>query len=173
MTLVQRQLAALAPVQDALLREATDRADQIVADAHADAEAQVAAARARAEDIMTRAAADGRLAATALMADERGRGRLAARSVLLDADRQAYDAVADAIRSAVCGLRDQPGYAEIRERLAGVARSTAGSDATVIDHPDGGVLARGPGITVDCSLPRLADLVVTALGPKIREVCGI
>lgn len=172
MTLLQRQQAALAPVQTQLLREAVDRADRIVADARLDAETQLAAARVRADELVARARADGQAAAAVLATADLGRGRQAARAVLLDADRRACDALAARIRSAVCGLRDQPGYAEIRERLAALALRAAGPGASVSEHPDGGVLAERPGITVDCSLPRLADVAVDALGPKIRELAG-
>lgn len=170
MTLLQRQQAALAPVQTQLLREAVAQGHRIVADARLDAEAQVAAARVRADELVARARADGQSAARALATAELGRGRQAARAVALDADRRAYDALAARIRSAVCGLRSQPGYGEIRERLAALALSAAGPGASVSEHPDGGVLAEGPGITVDCSLPRLADLAIAALGPEIREL---
>lgn len=172
MTLLQRQQAALAPVQTQLLREAFDRGHWIVADARRDAEAQLAAARVQADELVARARADGQAAAAALAAADLSRGRQAARAVLLDADLRAYDALAARIRSAVRGLRDQPEYGEIRERLAALALRAAGPGASVSEHPDGGVLAEGPGITVDCSLPRLADLVVAALGPKIRELAG-
>lgn len=172
MTLLQRQQAALAPVQTQMLREAIARGHRIVADARLDAEARVTEARVRAEDLVARARADGQAAAGELAAAELSRGRQAARAVLLAADRRAYDALAARVRSAVRGLRDQPEYGEIRERLAALALSAAGPGASVSEHPDGGVLAKGPGITVDCSLPRLADLAVTALSPKIRELAG-
>jgi vacuolar-type H+-ATPase subunit E/Vma4 len=172
MTLLQRQQAALAPVQTQLLREAVARGHQIVADARRDAQAQVAAARVRADELVTRARAAGQSAAGALATAELGRGRQAARAAALDADRRAYDALAARIRSAVRGLREEPGYGEIRDRLAVLALSAAGPGASVSEHPDGGVLAEGPGITVDCSLPRLADLAVAALGPKIRELAA-
>jgi hypothetical protein len=172
MTLLQRQQAALAPVETQLLREAADRGHRIVVAARRDSAAQVAAARVRADELVARARADGQAAAAALATADLGRGRQAARTVLLEADRRAYDALAARIRSAVCGLRDQPEYGEIRERLAALALSAAGPGASVSEHPDGGVLAEGPGITVDCSLPRLADLAVAALGPRIRELAG-
>jgi vacuolar-type H+-ATPase subunit E/Vma4 len=172
MTLLQRQQAALAPVQTQLLRDAVAQGHRIVADARLDAEARVAAARVRADELVARARADGRSAAGALATTELGRGRQAARAAALDADRRACDALAARIRSAVCGLRDQPGYGEIRERLAALALSAAGPGASVSEHPDGGVLAERPGITVDCSLPRLANLAVAALGPEIRELAA-
>ncbi len=172
MTLAQRQQAALAPVETQLLRDAVAAGRRIVADARLDAAAQIAAARTRADDLVVQARAEGRAAAGTLAAEERNSGRQAARAVLLDADRRAYDEVADRIRAAVRGMRDEPGYGKIREQLAALARSTAGPEASITEHPDGGVLAAGPGITVDCSLPRLADLAVAALGPRIRELCG-
>jgi len=172
MTLLQRQQAALAPVQTQLLHEAVAAGHRIVAEARLDAEGQIAAARARADDLVTGARADGRAAAGTLAAAERNHGRQVARAVLLDADRRAYDELSARIRSAVRELRDDPGYGEIRERLAALALAAAGPEASITEHPDGGVLAEGPGISVDCSLPRLADLAVVALGPRIRELCG-
>jgi len=170
MTLLERQQAALDPVQTQLLWEAVAEGERIVADARRDAQYQVEAARMRADELVARARAEGQSAAGTLATAELGRGRQAARAILLGADRRAYDALAARVRSAVCGLRDKPGYGEIRERLAALALSAAGPGASVSEHPDGGVLAVGPRITVDCSLPRLADLVVAALGPKIREL---
>ena len=172
MTLQERQRDALAPVRAQMLREAVARGHQIVSDARLDAAAQLAAARDRAADLVAQASAEGQAAAEVLAAAERARGRQAAHAALLSADRRAYDTVAARIRSAICGLRDQPEYGGIRERLAALAASAAGPEASVSEHPDGGVLAERDGITVDCSLPKLADLAVAALGPRIRELTG-
>ena len=46
-------------------------------------------------------------------------------------------------------------------RLAGLA---AGPGAVVTAVPGGGFVAESPGVVVDCSLTRLANLAVAALG---------
>ena len=93
-----------------------------------------------------------------------------ARSALLGAQREAYDELRAQVRAAVDGLRGEPGYDRLLEALARMARLEAGPGATVTASPDGGVVARSPGVLVDCSLPRLADLAVEALDGEVREL---
>ena len=70
------------------------------------------------------------------------------------------------------GLRDRPGYPQLRDRLAALAVRTAGPGAVVSEHPRGGVVARGATALADCSLPRLADRAVAALDARIAGLCG-
>jgi vacuolar-type H+-ATPase subunit E/Vma4 len=172
MTLVSEQQAALEPVRAAMLRRAAAEAESIIATARRDAAALVAGARREAEAAEARARADGMALAAPLAAAERSRGRRAARAALLAAQRGLRDETESRIRAAILGLRDQPGYGELRDRLAALARAAAGPGAAVSEHPRGGVIARAPGVLVDCSLPRLAERVIRALGPQIRECCA-
>lgn len=170
MTLATRRQAALAPVRDTMLRRATARADLLVAEARRSAQALLAQARRDAAEAVIRARQEGQVQAEPLAVAERNRGRHDARAILLGAELQARDELAARIRAAVRGLRDQPGYPELRDGLAALARQAAGPGATVSEHPDGGVLARAPGVLVDCSLPRLAERAIDMLGPRIREL---
>jgi hypothetical protein len=170
MTLARPQQAALAPVREAMLGRAAEQAGQIVADAQRAARALGAEARRAAADAMARAQQEGWAQAEPLAAAERHRGRRQARAIALGAELRARDEVADAIRAAVLGLRDQPGYGELRDRLAALAGRAAGQGATVSEHADGGVIAHAPGVLVDCSLPRLAERVIEVLDPRIREL---
>jgi hypothetical protein len=170
--LAERQQDALEPVRAAMLRRATAEAEAIVATARRDAAALLTAARRDAEATLGRARADGIAQAAPLAAAERGRGRREARETLLAAERGIRDEAEDRIRAAVLAVRDQPGYAELRDRLAGLCRAAAGPGAEVTEHPAGGVVARAPGVLVDCSLPRLADVVIGKLGRQIRELCA-
>ncbi len=95
-----------------------------------------------------------------------------ARSAGLSAERSSHDAIAAQIRAAVLGLRDQPGYAQLRDRLVVLATRTAGPGAVVSEHRQGGVVARGTSAVADCSLPRLADRAIAALDARIAELCG-
>lgn len=172
MTLAVHQDAALAPVRAAMLRQATERAERTVARASSAAEALIAQARHDAGAAVARARADGAAQAGPLAAAERNRSRRESRSVALTAERLTHDELAGQIRSAVCGLRDGPGYRELRDRLADLARRAAGPDAEVTEHPGGGVTARAAGVVVDCSLPRLADRAIEVLGPHIARLCS-
>jgi hypothetical protein len=170
MSLATAQQAALAPVREAMLRRAAGRADLLVADARRAAQALLTQARTDAAAAVTMAREDGQAQAEPLAVAERNRGRHDARAILLGADLLARDELADRIRAAIRGLRDQPGYPELRDRLAALAGSVAGPGATVSEHPDGGVIARAPGVLVDCSLPRLAERAIDRLGRRIREL---
>ena len=121
---------------------------------------------------MAQARADGAEQARPVAAAELSRSRRAARSVALGANLVAHDEMAGRIRAAVLGLRDEPGYPELRDRLARAARQAAGPRAEVSEHPAGGVIARAGGVVVDCSLPRMADRAIEALGPRIAGLCG-
>ena len=153
--LAGRQQAAVEPVSAAMLRRATAEAEAIMAAARRDAAALLAAARRDAEAALGQARADG-IAQAAPLAAERGLHHQAERR----------------IRAAVVGLRDQPGYGELRDRLTALSRTAAGPGAAVSEHPAGGVVAHVPGVFVDCSLPRLADRVIGDLGPRISELCA-
>ena len=165
-----RQQDAAAPVRAALVGRASERAGQVVAEARAAAQALVEQAAREADAAVARARADGAAQAVPVAAAELGQGRRAARAVTLRAELHAHDEVTARITAAVLGLRDDPGYPELRERLAGLARRSAGPGAQVSEHASGGVVARSAGVVVDCSLPRLADRAVAALGERIAAL---
>ncbi|HTZ30578.1 MAG TPA: hypothetical protein VMC83_41705 [Streptosporangiaceae bacterium] len=170
--LAAEQDAALEPVRAAMLRRATAEAQAIIATARRDAAALLVAARRDAEAALARARADGAAQAAPLAAAERNRGRQTARETVLEAEHAIRGDVECRIRAAVLGLRRQAGYQDLRDRLTGACRAAAGPGAEVAEHPDGGVVARTPGVIVDCSLPRLADVAIGELGQQIAEVCA-
>jgi len=67
-------------------------------------------------------------------------------------------------------FRSEEGYDRLLHRITSLAEQAAGPSAEVMVAPSGGVVARRPGLVVDCSLERLADLVVTELGGAITEL---
>jgi len=172
-SLRRRQEEALAPVRASLLHDAEAEADRILADARRAADALLHRARADAVSAVSRAEAEGRRRAEPLALAEVSRGRHEARTVLLGAELGARAELEGRIRLAIGGLRDAPRYPELRHRLADMAQRAGGRDATVSDHPAGGVVARGPGVIVDCSLPRLADRAIEALSQQIRELTAL
>ena len=162
--------APLAPARDRMRRDAADQAARILADARHEADAIIARAHMDAERAVALARAAGRAQAAPRAAALRRQGRGDARSAVLAAQREARDELRARVRAAVGELRGEPGYGRLLGVLTRIARLEAGSGATVTVPGDGGVVARSPGVLVDCSLPRLADLAVEALDGEVREL---
>lgn len=162
--------AALAPVRAHLLRAARTEADRIVEQARIQADTIVRRARRSADEAVERAGAQGRADIAPAAAAERSRGREQARSIVLGAQREALDELYARVNAAVGGLRDEPGYDRLLDRISAMASRAAGPDAALAVQPAGGVVARSGGVLVDCTLPRLADLAVDALGDQVREL---
>jgi vacuolar-type H+-ATPase subunit E/Vma4 len=165
-----RQEQALAPVRAAMLRSASAEAARIRAEARGAAEALAEQARRDTASLIGQAQAQGRAQAAPLARAEISRGHREARAAVLRAEQRARGELERRIVAAVTGLKDQPGYPELRDGLAELALRAAGPGATVSEHPAGGVLARAPGVLVDCSLPRLAQQAIEALGARVSEL---
>jgi len=165
-----RQELALAPIRAALLRDASAEAERIVAGACGAADALLEQARRDAVSKISQAREEGRMQAAQLVRAELSRGRRGARAIELGTQLQTRADAERRIAAAIMSLKDEPDYGEWRARLAELALQAAGPGAAVSDHPEGGVVARGPGVLVDCSLPRLARRAMAVLGPRIREL---
>jgi vacuolar-type H+-ATPase subunit E/Vma4 len=161
---------ALAPTRARMLQDAADQAAQILTDARREADGIIAHARREAERSVSLARVAGRAQAVPRAAAVRRRAQSDARSAVLGAQREAYDELHTRVGAAMGRLRDGPGYDQLLEALARVARLEAGPGTMVTASEDGGVVARAPGVLVDCSLPRLADLAVEALDGEVREL---
>jgi vacuolar-type H+-ATPase subunit E/Vma4 len=159
---------ALAPVAERLRRDAEAQADRIRAAARAEAASLLAHARQQEAATIAAAHAAATARARPLTAATVRNAHDAARSAVLSAQREACDAFRAQLRAAVAALPDQPGYAELGRRIARLAVQAAGPDAELSPQPGGGFVARAPGVLVDCSLSRLADLAVAELGPAFR-----
>lgn len=172
MTLTSRQQTALEPVRAAMLRQAAQEAAAAVAVATEAAAAMIAQAERDADALVARAKLEGAAQAAPVAAAELSRARQAARSVSLGADLAVRDEVVRRIKAAVLALASGPDYPQLVERLSALAASAAGPGAVVTAHPDGGVIATRGGVTVNCSLPRLADRAVAVLDARITALCG-
>jgi hypothetical protein len=166
----ERQEQALAPVRAAMLRKASAEAAQIVAGARSAADALLEQARQDAAGMIRKAREEGQAQAAPLALAELNRGRREARAAALGAEQRARAELETRIGSAITGLKDEPGYPMLRDRLAMLALQAAGPGAAVSDAPGGGVVARAPGVLVDCSLPRLARRAIDALAPRIADL---
>jgi vacuolar-type H+-ATPase subunit E/Vma4 len=161
---------ALAPVRACLLRGARAEASRILAEAHQQADSILRQARRGAAETVDRAQARGEADAAAAAAAERSRARDQARSIVLAAQRAEYQDLRAQVLAVADDLRTEPGYQELLSRLAMIATQAAGPDAGVTVQPEGGVVARSGDVVVDCTLPRLAGLVVDELGEQVREL---
>jgi vacuolar-type H+-ATPase subunit E/Vma4 len=163
-TLDVAQAAALADARAqarAIRRSAAERADALIAAAHAEASALVRQRRAVAERL----------------AEHERRERLAearaeARTIVLRAQRTVFEAARTAAHAAAHELASDPGYrrllaglsAEARERLAAVGpvevRSASG----------GGVIARAGSCQIDYSLAAQVERCLEAMSGELERL---
>jgi vacuolar-type H+-ATPase subunit E/Vma4 len=162
--------AALAPVAGRMRRDAEAQANRVRSAARAEAAAILAQARAEEAATIADATAAAATRARPLTTSTMRQAHDSARSAVLAAQREACDELRARIRAAVAALPDQPGYEQFGQRLARLALHAAGPGAQLSPAPAGGFLARSPGVLVDCSLSRLADLAVAELGAAVSEL---
>ncbi|HEY2553594.1 MAG TPA: V-type ATP synthase subunit E family protein [Streptosporangiaceae bacterium] len=162
--------AALEPVRQRLQRDAEDEAARLLAAARAQAAAIVAQAQQDATAALAQAAGEAAATADPLTAAELRRARETARSAVLSAQRAACDELRSRVRTAVAALPAEEGYDRLLDRLTRLAGQAAGPDAELTVATTGGIVARRPGVVVDCSLDRLADLAVTELGAAVTQM---
>jgi vacuolar-type H+-ATPase subunit E/Vma4 len=162
----------LEAARDALLADARAAARRMLDEAETEAEARLESARREAEETIAHARAQGIAEGRVDAAHEEARERTFARMDVLAAQRESYDELRRRAREAVLGLREEPGYAELLERLAAAARRELGADAELeIDPADGGgVRGRAGSRRVDYTLPALADRCVDDLGTAAQRL---
>jgi len=164
------QDAALAPVRAYLLRQAEAEAGHIAHEARGTAAAILRQARSAADEAVALAPAQGRADAAPAAAAEQAQGHEQARSIVLGAQREAYQELCVRVLAAAGGMRDEPGYRRLLSRLITMATRAAGPGAATAVQPEGGVVARSRGVVVDCTLPKLAGVAVDELGDRVREL---
>lgn len=162
--------AALGPVRDALLDAAEADVRDIDDAARRDAGAVVGAAKDRAAAILRDARAEGEDEAAAAVAARLADARRAARAVVLAAQSDLYEELTNQAVSAAVALRDSPGYAPLRDALAGRARVALGPDAVIEEGSDGGVVATEGSRRLDLSLSALALRELDQLGPEVSRL---
>jgi hypothetical protein len=162
-------VASLVPVRAALHVSARRDGERAVADADAATAAAQAVATAEAEQILAEARSAGAADAAAFAATERARADRRAREALLAAQREEYDGLRDAARTAASALRLDPGWPRLRARLLAAARALLGPDAVIGDATGGGVAGRVPGRRLDLSLAVLADRALASVAQSIMD----
>jgi vacuolar-type H+-ATPase subunit E/Vma4 len=154
-------LGALEPVGQALLASAREQAERIGADAADEGRRILQAARAQAAGLLAAAREQGEAEAAALAALERSRSRGAARTVVLAAQRAAFEELRERARAEVRALLADP---EQHQRLVAVVTGRLGGQATVHDRLGGGVVAEtADGRLVDAGVDALVDRAMAGL----------
>jgi vacuolar-type H+-ATPase subunit H len=162
--------AALAPLRQAMLDRARADAAATLAPADEEAAALLTDAEREAGQLVRNASAEGAADAAAMLAADRARARRDARRIVLQAQREAYQLLQSRVREAVTGLRHDPGYPRLRDRLTEMVRAELGPGCRITEPPDGGVVGALPGRRVDRSLAALADRLVEGLGAEVQEL---
>ncbi|MCU7729428.1 hypothetical protein ODJ79_37415 [Actinoplanes sp. KI2] len=158
--------AALAPVREALLRDAQAEADRLRDTARQDRDRRLAAARQRAD--LTRADACGRghADAAAAGADDAAAAARAARRLILRARREAYELLRRVVAERVADWMAEPAVdAALRSRVAEVL-GPGGSAQRV----PGGLAGTAGGRRVEVTVSALADGALSELGPAVEQL---
>lgn len=159
--LLARQPQALEPLRQALLAGAAAQADRLRGDAQREGAHLIAQARAEADALLEAARAKGEDDGAELLAAEQTAAHRAARAAVLLAQHTAYGELRQHALEAVRELLKEP---ERRNLLGALLRDRLGGLATVSDTADGGLFARAPdGRSIDSSVSALVDSALAGL----------
>jgi vacuolar-type H+-ATPase subunit E/Vma4 len=162
---------ALEPLRDYMIATAEQEARQVLAHEERLAGQAVDAARAQAEQLRTRARADGERDAQVVRRDQSARARRRARGVVLDAQSAALSRLRHTISERLHRAWDDPQrHATLLARLADLARGELGDDCDVHEHPNGGVVAVRGGTRVPFLLSDLADDAIDDMGGSLARL---
>lgn len=163
-------LNALEPTRAALIRTAKDTAAAVLAAADEASQAQVAAARASIEQRL-RAAHDEGVRDAKVASDHRRRQRdRVTRQALLGAQLESYEELRRSVESKAQQMRADPNYPCLIRALTAVARDRLGAQATVTEHPSGGVVADWQGRHLDLSLAAFAERALAACPAEVGSL---
>lgn len=158
----------LQPVRDALLAGARRDAEELRAAAERDAAGALAGAQREAERLMAAARAEGEAEARRVAAKELARARREARQLVLAARCAAGERLAAEARRAASDLRHTPGYRELLDGLARLARTQLGGEAiVVVDEEVGGLVSTLGSRSVDYRLPAVASRCLAQLAGEV------
>ena len=160
------------PLRSVLLEESTAEADRVLARADELAEAKLAEAEEQGRALVEQARREGLAAAAIVGAHEEAGARRRARAVVLGARRELYEELGRRARVEAHGLRRDPGYAALLDRLSAAARAQLGPEAVLeVDPPEaGGVRAASGARHVDYTLDALVDRALAGLGSGLERL---
>jgi len=158
----------LQPVRQALLDDARRDAAAMLAEADAEAAALADDTAAQARALRESARALGEADAEATVRAERAGARRRARALLLRAQRDVYDELRRRALQQAASVRDDAAYTHAVERLTTQARSVLGSEATVTEHPSGGVVAEAGSRRLSFTVEGLVDEAIGMVGDQLQ-----
>lgn len=164
--------SALGPTRDALLADASERAQQIVADATIAADELVAEAMSSSDATVAAATHRAAAAATARADQELAATRAQIHADVLRARSEIRQRILTETRDAARSLRTDPRYPALLDHLEALARAQLGPTAKVDRDPSdaGGAIATAGNRSVDYTLAALADRAVSALADDVARV---
>ena len=162
----------LGPLRDALLRDAAAEADRIITAATNSAKGVITTATARADAEVAQALHRAELSAQAHSEQTLARLRNDGHRVVLTTQQQIRQQLIDKVHSSTQGLRTDPRYGALLNRLEMLARSQLGDDAVIERDPqlDGGIIAQAGSRRVDYRLTALADRALDILADDVAEL---
>lgn len=164
--------SALDVVTRALLEQSRSDASTRIAAAEARAEDIVGEGQTHAEEITRSAQAEGSRSVESEVARRLAQGRRQARRAVLGARRAAVERLRREVLAAVEELRRRPSYTDLEDDLADLALAVLGPDAEIERDPGqrGGVEARAGLQTIDLTLPSLAERCLRDLGTDVETL---
>jgi vacuolar-type H+-ATPase subunit E/Vma4 len=158
----------LEPLREALRAEVDAEVQERLAAVDAECARTLSEAEATAHDLAGQARREGEEAAAKEATRRRATAMRRAREIRLRAQSRLLDELELRSREAVLGLTEEGRYPQLLDRLAGVARDQLGPGAEVEIDPAGrgGVIGRKGAMSVDYTLPALADRAVASLGDE-------
>ncbi len=162
----------LDPLRNALLAETEARVGRRLAEVKDECAHTVAEAERQARELAARGRQEGERAAAREALRRRAAATQRAREIRLRAQQHQVEELAQRSREAVLRLREDSRYPGLLERLARVVREQLGPDAELeLDPPGrGGVLGRKGAMSVDYTLPALAERAIASLGEELEEL---
>ena len=104
------------------------------------------------------------------MAAQGAAQRRALRREVLTAQDEAYRQWRRLGLQAVLELRDEPGHPWRQDMLRKTAYAVLGTDAHVVEHPDGGIVAESDQRRLDLSLSAIAEHALDHIVPEVDSL---
>jgi vacuolar-type H+-ATPase subunit E/Vma4 len=165
-------MTELGPLSEQLTKASDAATAQVLQDAEDQAVAIADEAREEAERRRDEARRQGLATADQHARQSLVAARRSAARLILAQRQAAIDELRSSCLEAVMGLREDPGYSELEDRLTEVAQATLGDSCEIERDPDrsGGVLASTETRLVDLTLPALVDECLDRIGIEIEEM---
>ena len=162
----------LEPLQVALQAETDAEVQERLAEVDATCARTLTEAEARAHELAREGRHEGEVAAAKEATRRRATATRRARELRLRAQSRQVEELQRRSREAVLLLREDSRYPELLDCLARMARGQLGPDAELeVDPPGlGGVIGRKERVSVDYTLPALADRAIASLGDELERL---